>query len=278
VVPAESGAALYIAQERGLFAARGLHVKIETITSSIAAIPFMLHGSIDIASGQITSFISAEAGGIGRFHVLAAGLALRPGVNQIVAPKSSGIASVAQLKGKKIAVNTLTGDDALLIDSVLARSGISPRQLTPVVTPFPDMGTAVAAGRVDAAYCTEPFCTELKEQHRAEVVADTDQGAARSMLISGYTVTSAWMSKYPRTGAAFASAIAAASKIADTDPATLRHALMVSLRIAPRVADVMGTGTFLTRLKPAELQQVANLMLRYHELKHSFSVTALTRS
>src|SRR6516225_2024534 len=87
-VPAETAAALYIAEERGIFAAHGLHVTVMPITSTLAIVPDMVHGSIDIASGQIPSFISAEAQGVGSLHLLASGLTLAPGVNEIVALKS----------------------------------------------------------------------------------------------------------------------------------------------------------------------------------------------
>jgi NitT/TauT family transport system substrate-binding protein len=80
-VPAESAAALYIAQERGIFAAHGLRVTIKAIASTTDIIPDMLHGRIDIASGQFPGFIAAEAAGVASFHVLASGLSLGPDVN-----------------------------------------------------------------------------------------------------------------------------------------------------------------------------------------------------
>src|SRR5215469_16448520 len=60
-VPAETSTALYIAQERGIFAAHGLHVKIQTIVSTDDVVADLLHGSVDVASGQVTSFIAAQA-------------------------------------------------------------------------------------------------------------------------------------------------------------------------------------------------------------------------
>jgi NitT/TauT family transport system substrate-binding protein len=77
-VPTETAAALYIAQERGIFAAHRLHVTVKPITSTIDIVPDMLHGSIDVASGQIPSFITAAAQGVGSFRLLASGLTLSP--------------------------------------------------------------------------------------------------------------------------------------------------------------------------------------------------------
>jgi len=277
-VPAETAAALYIAEERGIFAAHGLHVTVMPITSTLAIVPDMVHGSIDIASGQIPSFISAEAQGVGSFHLLASGLTLAPGVNEIVALKSSDITSGRQLRGKTIAENALVGDAALLVDAELAIYGTKPGQVTAKAIPFPDMGPALAARQIDAAYCTEPYCTQMEQKYGARVVADMNEGEAQSLLISGYTVTDAWLKKYPHTAAAFAESIAAASKIADTDLAVLQHALIVNLHIDPTVADVMATGTFPTSVDPVKVRQVADLMQRFGELKQSFNVAAFTKS
>jgi NitT/TauT family transport system substrate-binding protein len=275
-VPAETGAALYIAQERGIFAAHGLHVTINSIRSSSVIVPAMLHGSIDIASGQLTSFIAAQATGVGHFRVLAIGLDLGPGVNQILTSRSSGIADAAQLKGKTIAVNAPVGDAPLLTDSVLAGYGIKPGQVTLKVLPFPAMGAALAAHRVDAVYSTEPYITEMEQKYGDTVVADTDQGAAAGLPTAGYTATTAWMKKYPKTAAAFAASIAEAARVADTNLMALQHAFIVSLHLSPQVADVMATGDFPIGVNSVKLQQVANLMFRFGELKARFDTDALT--
>lgn len=275
-VPAESAAALYIAQERGIFAAHGLHVKIEAVTSTSDIIPDMLHGTIDVASGQFPGYIAAQAAGTASFHVLAAGLSSSPGVNEIVALRSSGIGGVTTLRGRTIGVNALAGDGPLLVDSLLATYGVRPAQVRFRELPFPAMGAALAAHQIDAAYCTEPYCTEMEQRYGARVVADTDQGEARNLPIAGYTVTTAWLKKYPRTAAAFAASIVAGSLAADSDLSVLQHALVANLRLTPQVANVAATGSFPTTVIPAELQQVADLMLQFGELRHYFNVRAMT--
>jgi NitT/TauT family transport system substrate-binding protein len=277
-VPAETGAAMFIAQEQGIFAKHGLHVTVKSITSTTTIVPDMLSGAVDIASGQLPTFIAAQAKGVGSFHVLASGLTLGPGVNEILALKSSGITSPSQLKGKTLAVNAPTGDSALLTDTVLADAGVSPSQVTHKVIPFTDMGVALSQHEVDAVYCTEPTCSVVKAKDGARVVADTDQGAAQGMLTAGYTATTAWMKKYPKTAAAFTASILEASKIADSNRADLSKALVASLHITSQVASSVAVGTFPTSVSQAKLQQVVNLMVKFGELKGSFNVASLTKS
>jgi ABC-type nitrate/sulfonate/bicarbonate transport system substrate-binding protein len=58
-VPGEGAAGLFIAEEDGLFARAGLHVKIVPVESSSTStvLPDMEAGKVDVASGQYTSYI-----------------------------------------------------------------------------------------------------------------------------------------------------------------------------------------------------------------------------
>jgi NitT/TauT family transport system substrate-binding protein len=206
-VSGEGAGGLYIAQDEGLFKKVGLHVTIQPVTSSSTVIPAMEHGSVDVSSGQYTSYIAVDAAGVGQLRILAAGYALGPHVQEIVVPGHSTITSPAQLKGKTIAVNALNSETTDLLYTALAPYGITPAQVKPVVIPFPLMPLALAASHVDAAFLIEPFITEAVKEHGVRELADIDTGASASIPISGYAVLASWKKKYPRTAAAFATAI-----------------------------------------------------------------------
>jgi NitT/TauT family transport system substrate-binding protein len=274
-VPAEANAALYVAQLRGLFAKHGLDVTMQSIQSTSTIIPALLHGSMDIGAGQLSTFIGAQASGVGQFRVLASGLQLGPNVNELMALKSSGITNAGDLKGKTIAVNATAGNGVLLTDAALSTYNIQPSQVTLVPMAFSDMAAALQAHRVAAAYATEPYVTEMEQQAGASVVADLDQGVAQNYMISGFTVTTAWADKYPNTAAAFAAAINQASALIDANPATAQKAFETYLKVPPNVAQAMAVGTFPTSVSSAKLQQIADLMLKYKELDSSFNAAAL---
>ena len=196
-VPAETSTALYIAQERGIFAAHGLHVKIQTIVSTDDVVTDLLHGSVDVASGQVTSFIAAQAQGLGPFRVLASGLEMGPRVDEMVALKSSDIGNAGGLSGKTIAENAPSGNGELLTDALLTEFNVKLTKVTLKVVPFASMAAALAAHRVDAAYCSEPYCTEMQQQDGAMVVGDLDQGRAQGLLIGGYLFSHEAVAVYP---------------------------------------------------------------------------------
>jgi NitT/TauT family transport system substrate-binding protein len=275
VVPDETNVALFVAQERGIFAAHGLHLTIKTIVSTQDAVPQLLDGSLDVAAGQLATWIAAQAKGLGPFRVLAPGVELGPNVDQIVALSTSQISNAGQLAGKVIAVNAAAGNGPLLSDNSLAVYGVSPGQVTYKVVPYPDMSAALASHQVDASYCTEPWCTEMAEQIGAVPVADLSQGEAQGMMIGGYTVTAGWLKKNPRTAAAFAASIDEAINLVESNLAVVQRAFEVSLSVTQQVAALMNIGTFPPTIGPNQILQIGSLMMQFGELSPNASLSTL---
>jgi len=275
VVPDETNAALFMAQQRGIFAAHGLHVTIKSIVSTQFAVPQLLDGSLDVAAGQLPTWVSAQARGLGPFRVLHPGVELGPNVDEIVTLSTSQISNAGQLRGKVIGVNAAAGNGPLLVDNSLAAYSISPAQVTYKVVPYPDMSAALAAHQVDATYCTEPWCTEMAQQDGAVPVADLNEGPVQGMLIGGYTVTTRWLEKDPRTAAAFIASIDEATSLADTNLGAVRQTFEASLGVSHEVATVMSTGIFPPTMVPNQMLQIATLMAQFGELSPNTNLGSL---
>jgi NitT/TauT family transport system substrate-binding protein len=275
VVPAGGAAALYIAEERGLFAKQGLHVKLVETVSNAALIPNMLHGTVDVDFGGWTPFILAEVAGVAKLHVLANGFAGGPGVDEVMTMPHSGITTPAQLKGKTIAVNVLNDIPSILTDSVLAEYGIGPHQVTYVPVPFPLMISALAAHRVNAAYVPEPFVTAAEAKLGAVKLIDISRGATQDFPLEGFAVTQQWYQRYPKTAAAFTRAIDEANAIASTNRPAIEKAEVAATHIPAQTAAVMATGTFPTSITASELNRVVDLMRTYGLLSKPFNVETL---
>jgi NitT/TauT family transport system substrate-binding protein len=275
VVPAEANAGLYIAQAEGLFARAGLHVTIKPVVSAAAVIPAMLHGRVDVDGGGYVSYIGADAAGLAKMRILAAGFALGPHVNEIITAANAPIRTLADLKGKTIAVNQLGAVGADLVYSALAAYGITPAQVHLVPMPFPQMPAEVAAGKVAAAYETEPFVTEAVKKYGVQELADMDNGSTQDFPLTGYAALASWTSRYPRTAAAFTEAIEQGNAIASTSLAVLQQVLAKDLHLSADIAGVMATGSFPTSANPVQIQRAADLMLQYGQLKRRFEVKPL---
>lgn len=277
VVPAISAAGLYIAAQRGYFADVGLHIRIVPIASGVNALPDLVNGSVDVDEGQWAAELSAQASGAVQLHAVAAASAGGPGVQEVAVPAHSPVTTVPQLRGKTIAVNALKGLAVLLTSNVLAGYGVPATAVHFVVIPFPAMGTALAAHRVDAAFIAEPSLSAAEIGQGVVPLFDVDQGAAQDFPISGYVVTKAWAAKYPKTAAAFTSALERGQAVAATSRAAVEHALIPALHISKTTAAVMALGTFPVSISSGQLQRVAVLMQGNGLLPSSVNTAALVK-
>ena len=227
-VPAMDSAGLYIAQQRGLFAAEGLRVSILPITSGQTAIANQLAGQLDVSVGNYVSYIRAnnQPKDPADFRVLTPASIMQPGNQQIMVPSTSHITSVSQLAGKRIAVNVTNNIGTLLVKSVLTDNAVDPASVHFVPIPFPAMAKALSSGQVDAAWLPEPFVSQDEESIGAVPLADSNQGSTQNVPISGYMVTQTWLKKYPNTAAAFRTAILKAQAIAATDPGAIQQGMV----------------------------------------------------
>jgi NitT/TauT family transport system substrate-binding protein len=97
----------------------------------------------------------------------------------LVVPADSPIKSLADLVGKKIALNGTNSIGTLLISALLAEYDISPAKVTFVTDPdgFPAMPAELQDGAWSAAFLAEPYVTLAGEDYGERELADLDQGA-----------------------------------------------------------------------------------------------------
>lgn len=274
-----TAAGLYIAQQRGYFAAAGLHVTIDAIPTSSLAIPDLVTGRVQVVFGNYVSDILAQAHGVASLRFLAAGNVSGPHEQEVLVLPGSPITSPAGLRGKTIGVNTLNNVGTMMIQAVLGRYGVPVSAVHFVVIPFPEVAAALAAHRIDAAYISDPFLTAARQQYGARTLFDCDQGAVANLPISGYVATKSWAARNPRTAAAFIRALEKGQALASSDRAAVNKALTAYAGIPMKAAAVAAIGTFPVsrRVQAAPLQRLADLMLRYGLLKQHADVTPMTR-
>jgi NitT/TauT family transport system substrate-binding protein len=276
-MPAIGSAAIYIAQDEGLFKQAGLNVKVVSLGAPQTVVPELERGAIDVLEYEWTTLIESMAGGSAKLHAIASAQALGPGSHEIVVPPHSGITSPAQLRGKTIGVQSLNGLDTLLVDSALALYGITPAQVRLVPVPFQEMQQALAGHQVAAVEPAEPFVTTLENGPGATTLFDMDQGSMLGFPVAGYTVTDQFATKYPKTTAALARVLGEAQAIASTNRAAVERAIAQAAHVSPAVAALAALGTFPANVDPVELQRLADLMLSDHEISQKFPATRLTR-
>lgn len=100
-----------------------------------------------------------------------------PTAQAIIVQDNSPIRSVADLKGKSVAVSKGSGSNFLLI-SALKKAGLTLADITPVYLEAPDGVAAFSSGNVDAWAIWDPFLATQQREHHVRVLADGTDGVA----------------------------------------------------------------------------------------------------
>ncbi|MGJ4995078.1 aliphatic sulfonate ABC transporter substrate-binding protein [Bradyrhizobium sp. HKCCYLS3077] len=133
-------------------------------------------GSIDVGADVADTVpVFAQAAGAKLAYV--AEEAASPSAQAILVATASPVKTLADLKGKKIAVTKGAGSHYLLL-SALAKAGLSFKDITPAYLPPADGRTAFVSNNVDAWVAWDPFLTSTIRQSGARVLADGSDGLA----------------------------------------------------------------------------------------------------
>ena len=136
-------------------------------TSGPPMLQAMGAGSVDIGAVGDAPPIFAPAGGE-KIAVVAATVG-NPAATALLVPKGSSLHSVAQLRGKKIAVAEGSSSNYHLVD-VLKQAGLTTKDVTIVNLQPAQAAAAFASGQVDAWDVWSPFIEQAEGQHGAKVL------------------------------------------------------------------------------------------------------------
>jgi NitT/TauT family transport system substrate-binding protein len=179
-----------VAQEQGLFAKNKVNVELKYFDSYTDSLNALATGAIDANSQTLNDTLASVSGGAKQTIVLVNDNST--GNDQIIA--AAGINSVADLKGKKVAVEQGTVDHYLLL-LALAQANLTEQdiQLVPLTTDA--AAAAFAAGQVDAVGAFAPFTTTALARPGSRAVATSTQfpGAIPDHLV----VTAALAKDHP---------------------------------------------------------------------------------
>jgi sulfonate transport system substrate-binding protein len=158
-----------ILKQKGLlekeFAKDGINIVWVQSAGSNKALEFLNAGSIDFGSTAGSAALVAKINGnpIKSIYVYS-----RPEWTALVTTKDSKIATVADLKGKRVAVTRGTDPHIFLVRALLG-AGLSEKDITPVLLQHPDGKTALIRGDVDAWAGLDPMMAQAEIEDGAKL-------------------------------------------------------------------------------------------------------------
>jgi sulfonate transport system substrate-binding protein len=158
-----------VLKQKGLlekeFAKDGISIVWVQSAGSNKALEFLNAGSIDFGSTAGSAALVAKINGnpIKSIYVYS-----RPEWTALVTTKDSKIASVADLKGKRVAVTRGTDPHIFLVRALLG-AGLTEKDITPVLLQHPDGKTALIRGDVDAWAGLDPMMAQAEIEDGAKL-------------------------------------------------------------------------------------------------------------
>jgi len=164
---------LVLLKARGSLEKRLAPIHVEVKWTEFPAGPQLLEGlnvgAIDFGTVGEAPPIFAQAAGADLIYV-----GYEPAASAaeaILVPKDSSIQTVAELKGKKVALNKGSNVHFLLV-KLLERAGINYNDIDTIFLPPSDARAAFERGSVDAWAIWEPFLAAAQRQTGARILAD----------------------------------------------------------------------------------------------------------
>jgi len=201
-IPVIIFAPLFVGIERGYFAEENIEIELTTIPNTNDAVIQLAAGNFDVifAGGNAGVFNALEQGL--DFTIIAPMHSESPPVATplVTGADRDDIQSVADLAGKRVAVNGIGAAIEYWVDQALAQEGLSIEDVELTAMRFPDMPAALANGSLDAAVITEPLVTINEEQGLVKVLAED--------FINGFTATyvltnAPWLEANPEAARGF---------------------------------------------------------------------------
>jgi NitT/TauT family transport system substrate-binding protein len=158
-IPITDVTPLFVAIDKGYFAAEGLTIVPTPSVGGAAGVPGLMAGAFDVMYGNVVSTMLAQQQGF-KLEVIAAGTKQYDNpanTNGIVARTADPIKTGRDLEGRTVAVNTRNGIIWLFARAWIAKSGGDPGKVTFKEVPFPQMLDALRGKQVDAAFMVNPF-------------------------------------------------------------------------------------------------------------------------
>jgi NitT/TauT family transport system substrate-binding protein len=160
-VPYSDDAALFYAQDGGIFRKHGLNVTLVPQASPVAVEASMASGTEQFGFITVPVLINLNSKGV-QVKCVSSVDGNQPSTDAndstvLVAAKGSGITSIKGLAGKNVSEVQLTSLNSLAVEVLAKRAGIDPASLHLIAMPFPQMPAALAQGRVQAAVIVAPF-------------------------------------------------------------------------------------------------------------------------
>ncbi|HKQ29493.1 MAG TPA: ABC transporter substrate-binding protein, partial [Burkholderiales bacterium] len=198
-----------------------------------------------------------------------------PGQTASLVKSGGGVESVADLKGKRVAVNTINSVNWLYDRAFLRKRGLDPSQVTYVEIPFPSMMDALVRGSVDAINVPQPFHRIAVNTGQARVLGYPFVEVQPGLHITAYGAHAPWLDANPNTVRAFVGAMNRAVQYLRANPNETKDMIAEFTKSKRDLVDQIPVDDWSTELSVANVQGILKVMQQEGMLKKPVEAKSL---
>lgn len=275
-IPIATVAGFLIALDKGFFKEANIAPEPVVVPGGPAILAAIAGGSLQFGYGSYVGMMQAREQGLD-FVIVAANDAEnpKPSISGVLVLNDSDIKSAKDLEGKHLAVNALRNINWVYIYAWMAKHGADPKKVSIIEVGFPNMGSALRAKRVQAAFLSEPFMTAEMDAGGVRALsypfAEFDPG----MPIAGWYASDKWAKANPDLVRRFAAAIKKGNEYATKNPAERNAILAKYTKIDAKMIERIVMPNFPTKLDVPGLQRQADTAHQYGALTQRLDVAPL---
>jgi NitT/TauT family transport system substrate-binding protein len=163
----------WVAKREGIFERNGVDVDLIEFRNGNEAIAAQRGGHVDIVLSILGSAMTANERGFDLVTVMQNELAHKQGPDSgaLIVLNDSGMNSVSDFAGKKIAVPSLHSQRPVSTQVVLRKHGVDPSKMVFLEMPTASLGAALRSRQIDIAATLDPWTTELRTSNYAKVLS-----------------------------------------------------------------------------------------------------------
>lgn len=252
-----------LAEQQGIFEDNGIDLTIEFVEAA-AMVPGLLSGEYDLGYLNAPAVLAARGNGVPVKSVMTTSNNSGDAADfpiQIVVPTDSPVEGPEDLAGLRIATDTLFQLPDLGARGALLDAGVDPSELEIIEINFPDMGTAMEQGRVDAAIMSEPFGTILRNSGAVRDVLSTARSSEELLPQSVVVASEQFIGENEQTIAAFQQAVDEALQYALDHDDEVRAVLPEFTPLEPELAEQIRLAPMSSEDSPEGWQAWADLLV-----------------
>jgi NitT/TauT family transport system substrate-binding protein len=262
--PVDTAAEIFIAADMGFFAKQGLDVQIEPGTNGSAIAAAVSTDAVDIGYSDLVTLAKAHLKGIDFVAVAPAAVWTSAAPTAaLVVLADSPIKNAKDLAGKVIAIPGLATLAEYSPRAWIDQNGGDDTTVKFIEMPYSAMPAAVTAGRIDAAYISEPFFADLGKSVR--VLGYSHNAVAKEFLQSAWFTTPQWAKDHPDLVRRFAAAMRETAMWANQKANYQRSGEILAKysKTNPAVIATMVRATFGVTLTAASIQPAIDVTAKY---------------